>query len=155
MAWVNGDDPWELWYGAHPPTLQEEGRKPNWPSNVSPHAFLSLGWQWTVAAKVAGARERPYRRGRRKNLQKGGTWQWGSAICHWACSCRKPTPPLWGGALTVVRISCWQNHRLEKVEGAEGLASPSKWTCLLPLADSRKVLALQGCCFKPVELCWP
>ena len=48
MPWVNGDDSWELWYGAHPPTLQEweeEGRKPNWASNVSPHTFLSLGWQ--------------------------------------------------------------------------------------------------------------
>ena len=71
------------------------------------------------------------------------TWQWGSAICHWACSCRKPAD---AGSIrrhcgavpspnTVVGISCWQNHRLEKVEGAEGLAStdiptrPSRQRC--------------------------
>ena len=29
----------------------------------------------------------------------------------------------------------------------------ANWTCPLPLADSRRVLALQGCCFKPAELC--
>ena len=46
MAWVNADDPWEVWVGPTPPTLQEweeEGRGSNENSNGSAHALLP--WQ--------------------------------------------------------------------------------------------------------------